>query len=152
MAAVAPGYLSLMVTPRMSRLESLDSEMGEASAVDLVAQPVIECQVPRWLYNAYNHLEENINHFHELVNELESKGRRLKDAFPQLASLYTGLLNNQKTLYALASSNAESLQNAQQEQFLEMKVSSDQFATQVSMAMQAANAETEEQFRLMSRE
>jgi peptidoglycan hydrolase CwlO-like protein len=86
--------------------------MGEASAVDLVPQPAIECQVPQWLYNAYNHLEENINHFHELVNELESKGRRLEDAFPQLASLYTGLLNDQNTLYALASSNAESLQNA----------------------------------------
>jgi hypothetical protein len=96
----------------MSRLESLDSEMGEASAVDLVPQPAIECQVPRRLYNAYNHLEENMNHFPDLVNELESKGRRLEDAFFQLASLYTGLLNDQNNRYALASSNAVSLQNA----------------------------------------
>jgi hypothetical protein len=81
----------------MSRLESLDSEMGEASVVHLVPQPAIKCQVPRWLYNAYNHLEENINHFHELVNELESKGRRLGNAFPQLTSLYKRLLNDQNT-------------------------------------------------------
>ena len=128
-------------------------EQGDVIVRDAASEIMleyIECSIPKWLSQIVTGIDSHLEQFSSVIEECRQHGYNFRDAFPLLCQQYESLLNERSTLFDACKANIDHLHTAQEHQFVQLQISSAQFADQVNAALVAAQKKDQEQFALLA--
>ena len=114
----------------------------------VMAEPAPEYQVevPTWLASLYRGMCEQLTRMEMLATQAFEKGAMHEEEFPLLYDQYKLLLTQQHHLYDLASRNMDELRSLQEEQYRQIMLASNNFATYVDGALVLMQNHAQQEF------